>query len=87
MPAGFNVPRVIRLLSIANNDLPSAQYRRQKLLAEESTLKRNHENLVKTHKILCDDISDGYTMLHRNRLSYAEKKTGRQNIALENKTT
>ena len=74
LAAGFNVPQVIRLLSFANNDLPSVQYRYQKLLAEESTLKRDHENLVKTHEKLCDNISDGYTMLDQNRLIYAQEK-------------
>ena len=74
--AGFNVPQVIRLLSITNNDLPSVQYRYQKLLAEESTLRRDHENLVKTHEKLCDDI-------HQNRLIYAQEKQQLDRISLQ----
>jgi hypothetical protein len=56
---------VVRLLSIANNDLPSVEYRCEKLRREEASLEAGNRNSARTFQELCDLISSTQNTLDR----------------------
>jgi hypothetical protein len=55
--ARMDAQQVVRLLTIANNDLPSVEYRCEKLKREEASLKAGNQNSVRTFQELSDHIS------------------------------
>ena len=55
--ARMDTHEVIRLLSIANNDLPSVEYRCEKLRREEASLEAGNHNSARTLQELSDLIS------------------------------
>jgi transposase len=54
---GMNAQHVVNLLAIANNDLPSVEYRCERLKREEASLKAGNHNSARTLKELFDLIS------------------------------
>jgi hypothetical protein len=58
--AGFNVQQVIRLLNIANNDLPAVENRCYQLKKEEVSLNYRNQNAAKAFQDLSNQISDEY---------------------------
>jgi hypothetical protein len=65
---------VVRLLTIANNDLPSVEYRCEKLKREEASLKDGNQNSARTFQELSDQISDLRNRSDSCRLSFEEEK-------------
>src|SRR5204863_9205013 len=55
--ARMDTQEVIKLLTIANNDLPSVEYRYEKLKREEASLKASNHNSAIIFKKLSDEIS------------------------------
>jgi transposase len=53
---GISSPQVIRLLSIANNDLPSVEYRYERLKRQEASLQAGNQDSARTLKELFDLI-------------------------------
>src|SRR5215211_1901453 len=72
--AGFNIQQVIRLLNIANNDLPAVENRCQQLRREEVSLKFSNQNAAKTFQDLNNQISDEYKTLDQYRLFCKQQK-------------
>src|SRR5918995_2562556 len=83
--AGFNIQQVIRLLNIANNDLPAVENRCQQLRREEASLKFSNQNAAKTLQDLNNQISDEYKTLDQYRLFCKQEKQEIDKI-LEQKT-
>ena len=55
--ARMDTQHVIRLLTIANSDLPSVEYRYEKLKREEASLQAGNQNSAITFQELSDQIS------------------------------
>jgi hypothetical protein len=72
--AGMNPQRVINLLKIANNYLPSVEYRYEKLKREEVSLQTGNHNSARTFQELSDQISDLRNTRDSYRLSCEEEK-------------
>jgi predicted transcriptional regulator len=56
--ARMDTQQVVRLLTIANDDLPSVEYRCEKLKREEASLKAGNQNSAMILQELSDHISD-----------------------------
>ena len=72
--AGFNIQQVMRLLNIANNDLPAVENRCYQLRREEASLKFSNQKVAKTFQDLSNQISDEYKTLDQYRLFYKQQK-------------
>ena len=72
--AGMNTQHVIRLLAIANNYLPSVEYRYEKLKGEEASLQAGNQNSARTFKKLSDEISYLHDILDSYRSSCEEER-------------
>jgi hypothetical protein len=81
--ARMDTQQVVRLLTIANNDLPSVEYRCEKLKREEASLKAGNQNSARTFQELSDHISDLRNTSDSYRLSCEEAR--RQMAELHNK--
>jgi len=62
--AGMTVERVIKLLILVNNDLPSIERKCQDLEREEAALTAKNLDAVSTFQRLSNDISEGYKILN-----------------------
>jgi hypothetical protein len=65
---------VVNLLTIANNDLPSVQWRYEKLKREEASIKAGNHNSAKIYQELSDHISDLRNTSESYRLSCEQEK-------------
>ena len=72
--AGMNTQHVIRLLAIANNYLPSVEYRYEKLKGEEASLQAGNQNSARTFEKLSDEISYLHGILDSYRSSCEEER-------------
>ena len=72
--ARMNTQDVVNLLTIANNDLPSVQWRYEKLKREEASIKAGNQNSAKIYQELSDQISDLRNTSESYRLSCEEEK-------------
>ena len=63
--ARIDTQEVVRLLTIANNDLPSVEYRCEKLRREEASLEAGNQNSARTFQELCDLISSTQNTLEQ----------------------
>ncbi len=72
--ARIDTQQVVRLLTIANNDLPSVQWRCEKLKREEASLKAGNQNSAMILQELSDQISDLRNTSDSCRLSLEEEK-------------
>jgi hypothetical protein len=70
----MTVAHAIRLLRIANRDLPSVEYRCQELRCEEASLRAGNSNAARTFQELSDSISDEYKILNQYRLLSNQEK-------------
>ena len=64
---------IIRLLKIANNDLPSVEHRIQGLERKESLLEGNIQEATRTLRGVSDRVSEESNALEQIRSSYKEK--------------
>jgi transposase-like protein len=72
--ARMDTQEVIKLLTIANNDLPSVEYRYEKLKREEASLKASNHNSAIIFKKLSDEISYLHDILDSYRSSCEEER-------------
>ncbi len=72
--AGFNIQQVMRLLNIANNDLPAVENRCYQLRREEASLKFSNQKAAKAFQDLSNQIADEYKTLDQYRLFYKQQK-------------
>jgi hypothetical protein len=72
--ARMSTQDVVNLLTIANNDLPSVQWRYEKLKREEASLKAGNQNSSRIFQELSDQISDLRNTSDSCRLSLEEEK-------------
>jgi hypothetical protein len=71
--AGMNAQHVVKLLAIANNDLPSVEYRCEKLKRQEAYLQAGNHNSARTLQELSDLISTKHGTLKQYELSCKEQ--------------
>lgn len=67
--AGLTIEHVIKLLLVANNDLPSIEQKCQDLKREEADLTAKNLDAVRTFQQLGNDISEEYRILDQCRSS------------------
>jgi chromosome segregation ATPase len=72
--ADMNAQEVIRLLTIANDDLPSVEYRCEMLKREVNSLEGSIKNSTMIVQELSDQISYSHDILDSNRSSCQEEK-------------
>jgi hypothetical protein len=70
---GMNVAHVIRLLRVANNDIPSVEDRCQELRREEASLNARNMNATRASEQLSNEILEKHGTLNRFRLSCSEE--------------
>jgi hypothetical protein len=81
--ARMDTQQVVRLLTIANNDLPSVEYRYKKLKREEASLKAGNQNSARTFQELSDLISNTRNTLEQYDLSCKERRLEMDNLNKE----
>ncbi len=79
----MDTQQVVRLLTITNDDLPSVEYRCEKLKREEASLKAGNQNSAMILEELSDLISDLRNTSDSCRLSCEQEK--RQMVELHQK--
>jgi Fe-S-cluster formation regulator IscX/YfhJ len=72
--AGMDAQQVVRLLTIANDDLPSVEYRYEKLKREEASLQAGNQNSAMILQELSDQISGLRNTSDSYRLSCEQEK-------------
>ena len=72
--ARMDAQQVVRLLTIANDDLPSVEYRYEKLKREEASLKTGNQNSARTLQELSDLISTTQNTLEQYESDCEEKR-------------
>jgi chromosome segregation ATPase len=70
----MDAQQVVRLLTIANDDLPSVEYRYEKLKREEASLKTGNQNSARTLQELSDLISTTQNTLEQYESDCEEKR-------------
>jgi hypothetical protein len=81
--AGMNAQHIVKLLTIANNCLPSVEYRYEKLKRELNSLEGSIKNSTMIVQELSDQISYSHDILDSNRSSCEEER--RQMVELHQK--
>jgi hypothetical protein len=72
--ARMSTQDVVNLLTIANNDLPSVQWRYEKLRREEASLQAGNQNSARTFQELIDLISTTNSTLEQYESDCKEKR-------------
>jgi hypothetical protein len=72
--AKMNVPQVINLLKIANNDIQSIERKCQDLKREEASLNSRNLDAARTFHLLSNDISEEFKILNQYRSSCKEER-------------
>ena len=72
--ARMDTQHVIRLLTIANSDLPAVEYRYEKLKREEASLQAGNRNSAITFQELSDEISTMRNTLEQYEASCKERR-------------
>jgi hypothetical protein len=72
--AKMNVPQVVNLLEIANNDIPSIELKCQDLKREEASLNARNLDAARTFQQLSNDISEESKILNQYRSSCKEER-------------
>jgi hypothetical protein len=72
--AGMNIAHIVRLLRVANKDLPSVEHKYQELRREEASLRAGNSNAARIFQDLNDSISDEYKILNQYRLIRNQEK-------------
>jgi hypothetical protein len=72
--AGMTIAHIVRLLTVANKDLPSVEYRCQELKREEGSLRAGNSNAARIFRELSDSISDEYKTLNQYRIIRNQEK-------------
>ena len=80
----MDTQQVVRLLTIANNDLLWVQWRCEKLKREEASLKGGNQNSARTLQELSDLISTTRSTLEQYDLSCKERRLELDNLNREN---
>jgi hypothetical protein len=81
--ARMSTQDVVNLLTIANNDLPSVEYRCKKLKREEASLQAGNQNSARTLQELSDLISTTRNTLDQYDLSCKERRLEMDNVNKE----
>lgn len=72
--SGITITHIVRLLRLANKDLPSVEHRCQELRREEASLRAGNSNAARIFQELSDSISDEYKTLNQYRLIRNQEK-------------
>jgi hypothetical protein len=81
----MNIQHVIRLLKVANNDLPSVENRLQELEREEDDLKYSNERAVSTAQEISDHISSERQTLEQFRIFIKQQHQEVERLYVEKK--
>jgi chromosome segregation ATPase len=79
----MNTQHVVRLLTIANNDLPSVEYKCEKLKREEASLKAGNQNSARTLQELSNLISTTSDTLEQYELACKQRRLEIKNLNKE----
>ena len=72
--AGMGVEQVVKVLEIANNDLPLVEYKCERLIREADDLEAEKGNSARTFQQLTDRISTMHKTLDQHQLSCKEQR-------------